>query len=135
MGSGPPQGTRSIYLPNALGSPRHPATAGRRGPLAVNTASPCTATSRPRAWLHWNDEYDALAVRRARLRGRDDRGALRARAGLGSALTAAGRAAEAVELLDALVADQDRVLGADHPDLFASRFFQAWAYVMAERAG
>ena len=46
---------------------------------------------------------------------------LRTRGRLAAAYRVAGRAAEAITLLEQTIADQERVLGAHHPDTLASR--------------
>ena len=53
---------------------------------------------------------------------------------LADAYRAAGRAAEAIPLLERTLADRERVLGPDHPDTLTSRNNLAYAYVAAGRA-
>ena len=74
-------------------------------------------------------EYgDSLVVDCERLLGSDHPDTLTSRNNLALAYQAAGRAAEAIPLLERTLADRDRLLGANHPDTLTSRDNLASAY-------
>ncbi|MFE7077443.1 tetratricopeptide repeat protein [Streptomyces sp. NPDC057620] len=72
---------------------------------------------------------------RADRRGVAARGILAARGGLAICYWEAGRAGEAVALLEQVVADHERLLGDDHPDTLDARTTLADFYQKAGRAG
>ncbi|MFC4122097.1 tetratricopeptide repeat protein [Nonomuraea zeae] len=77
--------------------------------------------------------YHRAAAERARILGDDHPDTLWSRACAAFSYTKAGRASEAVTLLDEVLADQRRVLDPDHAALLGARFFQACTKVEAGR--
>ncbi|MFD0479230.1 tetratricopeptide repeat protein [Nonomuraea thailandensis] len=77
--------------------------------------------------------YQRVAADRSRVLGDDHPDTLWSRASVAFSYTMAGRAQEAVPMIDEVVADQERALPPDHPTLLAARYFQACTN--AEEAG
>ncbi|MCP2358197.1 tetratricopeptide (TPR) repeat protein [Nonomuraea thailandensis] len=77
--------------------------------------------------------YQRAEAERARILGDDHPDTLWSRACAAFSYTKAGRASEALTLLDQVLADQERVLAPGHATLLGARFFQACTKVEAGR--
>jgi len=79
-------------------------------------------------------DYDLIAWIRAEDGGTADLAHLAARLGLALADNAAGRVQDAIAIYEPLLADQERILGNEHPDTLTTRHNLAFAYRATGRA-